>query len=241
MRLISFSFIFVMLGLSSLAGTLLKQDGVSLKGKVELLESGKINVGSVTILPAEVQLLEFDQPPSIESTNELDRLTLGLMAVEIPGALSVGGTYIARPVIALDETKLTFEGDPEGIFLSTVNTAAVFFAPLSLGQSEELRNRKPGLMLRSGDFVEGKPLKLKKQNARRTAIGVLPGGDQIVIAVVDRPVLTEDLAKHMAGTLGCTHALNLDGGTSTQLWSALPAVRSVSGFRVANAVLVIRR
>ena len=164
MRLISFSFIFVMLGLSSLADTLLKQDGVSLKGKVELLESGKINVGSVTILPEDVQLLEFDQPPSIESTNELDRLTLGLMAVEIPGALSVGGTYIARPVIALDETKLTFEGDPEGIFLSTVNTAAVFFAPLSLGQSEELRSRKPGLMLRSGDFVEGKPLRVHEGN-----------------------------------------------------------------------------
>ncbi len=153
MRLISF-FIFVMLGLSSLADSLLKQDGVSLKGKVELLESGKINVGNVAVLPEDVQLLEFDQPPSIESTNELDRLTLDLMAVKIPGALSLRGTYIARPVIKLDETKLTFEGGAQGIFLSTINTAAVFFAPLSLGQAEELRNRKPGIMLRS--IHEGK-------------------------------------------------------------------------------------
>ena len=157
MRQISF-FIFVMLGLSSLADTLFKRGGVSLKGKIELLASGKINVGNVAVLPEDVQLLEFDQPPSIASTNELERLTLDLMAVKIPGVLSLRGTYIARPIIKLDETKLTFEGEAQGIFLSTINTAAVFFAPLSLGQAEELRNRKPGIMLRSGDFVEGKPI-----------------------------------------------------------------------------------
>ena len=164
MRLISFSFIFALLGHSSLADTLLKQDGVSLEGKVELQASGKIKVGDVTVSPEDVQFLEFDQPPVTKSTNELDRLTAGLLAVENPGALSLRGTYIARPVIALNDTKLTFEGDPKDIFLSTLNTAAVFFTPLSLGQAEELRNRKPGVMLRSGDYVEGKPLGVHEGN-----------------------------------------------------------------------------
>ncbi|MDG2214891.1 MAG: hypothetical protein P8M70_13750, partial [Verrucomicrobiota bacterium] len=143
MRLFSFSFIFALLALSSLADTLLKQDGVRLEGAVELQASGKIKVGDVTVSLEDVQFLEFDQSPVIESTNELDRITAGLLAVENPGALSLRGTYIARPVIALNDTKLTFEGYPKDIFLSTLNTAAVFFAPLSLGQAEELRNRKP--------------------------------------------------------------------------------------------------
>jgi len=157
-RLIIFSFIIALLGISSLADTLLKQDGVSLEGKVELLASGKIKVGDVTVSLEDLQFLEFDQPPVVKSSNELDRLTEGLLAVKNPGALSLRGTYIARPVIALNDTKLTFEGDPKDIFLSTLNTAAVFFAPISLGQAEELRNRNPGIMLRSGDYVEGKPL-----------------------------------------------------------------------------------
>ena len=164
MRLIIFSFIFALLGHSSLADTLLKQDGASLDGKVELQASGEIKIGDVIVSPDDLQFLEFDQPTVAKATNDLDRLTAGLLAMENPGALSLKGTYIARPVIALNDTKLTFEGGAKDIFLSTFNTAAVFFAPLSLGQAEELRNRKPGVMLRSGDYVEGKPLGIHAGN-----------------------------------------------------------------------------
>lgn len=89
--------------------------------------------------------------------------------------------------------------------------------------------------------TDGKLLKLKAQRARRTAIGIAPGGRELVLVVVDRPMLTSDLAAHMRDTFGCPFALNLDGGSSTQLWSAVRGVRAVSGFPVANGVLVSRR
>ena len=110
MRFTFFSFIFALLGLSALADTLLKQDGNRLEGSVELQASGKLKIGDVIVSPEDVQLVEFDQPPVVVSTNEIERLAVGLMAVENPGALSLKGTYIARPVIALNDTKVSFEG-----------------------------------------------------------------------------------------------------------------------------------
>ena len=158
MRFTFFSFIFALLGLSALADTLLKQDGNRLEGRVELQASGKLKIGDVIVSPEDVQLVEFDHPPVVVSTNEIERLAVGLMAVENPGALSLKGTYIALPVIALNDTKVSFEGDPKEIFLSTHNISAIFFGSISLGQAEDLRSRKPGVLLRSGDYVEGKPL-----------------------------------------------------------------------------------
>ncbi|SVB13408.1 uncharacterized protein METZ01_LOCUS166262, partial [marine metagenome] len=154
-RFTFFSFIFALLGLSALADTLLKQDGNRLEGSVELQASGKLKIGDVIVSPEDVQLVEFDHPPVVVSTNEIERLAVGLMAVENPGALSLKGTYIARPVIALNDTKVSFEGGPKDIFLSTHNASAIFFGPISLGQAEDLRSRKPGVLLRSGDYVEG--------------------------------------------------------------------------------------
>jgi len=89
--------------------------------------------------------------------------------------------------------------------------------------------------------VDGKPLKLKKQKARRTAIGLLSGGRTLVVVVAAEPLLTSVLAKVMANTFNCSFALNLDGGSSTQLWSKFKQVDAVSGFRVANAVVVLPR
>lgn len=149
---------------------MLKQDGVSLEGRVELQASGKIKIGDVIVSPEDVQLIEFNQPPAAVFTNEIERLTAGLMAVENPGALSLKGTYIARQVVALNDTKVSFEGDPKEIFLSTHNTSAIFFGPISLGQAEELRSRKPGVLLRSGDYVEGKSLGIHEGNIQIESI-----------------------------------------------------------------------
>ena len=88
--------------------------------------------------------------------------------------------------------------------------------------------------------VDDKVLQLKPQWDRRTALGIRDAR-HVVIAVVSGPVLLATLAEEMRTTLQCPFALNLDGGSSTQLWSALPEVTPVLGFSVANAVIAVVR
>lgn len=89
--------------------------------------------------------------------------------------------------------------------------------------------------------VAGKPLTFRPQVARRTALGIGRDDHSLILVVLSRPVLTARLADLMAGLLRCRYALNLDGGSSTQLWSAYDTVDDVSGLDVANAVLVVPR
>ena len=88
--------------------------------------------------------------------------------------------------------------------------------------------------------VKGKALKLKAQYARRTALGIERGGRHVLLVVVQEAIKTETLAALML-KLGCHQALNLDGGSSTQLWSPLAGVPQLRGISVANAVLVLKR
>lgn len=95
--------------------------------------------------------------------------------------------------------------------------------------------------------VDGKVLSLKPQRARRTAL-CLRAPDDVAIVVTEGQLYTSEFAALLArgeaeGGLGCRDALNLDGGSSTQLWFEhgdrrieVPAVA-----RVANAVGLFRR
>ncbi|MDQ3814738.1 MAG: phosphodiester glycosidase family protein [Armatimonadota bacterium] len=66
--------------------------------------------------------------------------------------------------------------------------------------------------------ANGRPQTLKPQWARRTGIGVQRDG-RVVIAVADGALSFQDWAELWAarGGLNCPNALNLDGGSSTQL------------------------
>jgi hypothetical protein len=82
-------------------------------------------------------------------------------AVKGVGVLHWDGSFIARKVLTMDDVKVSFE-TPKGLSLSTVNTATVFFSRLSFAQALELRGKKPGVLLASGDFVEGNLKSLTK-------------------------------------------------------------------------------
>ncbi len=74
--------------------------------------------------------------------------------------------------------------------------------------------------------VGGKPLDLKPQIARRTAVCVDTSG-RVLLLVSESGMLLEDLAALLArptgeGGLGCRDALNLDGGASTQATLLMP-------------------
>ncbi len=95
--------------------------------------------------------------------------------------------------------------------------------------------------------VDGKSPSFKPQQARRTALGVTTSG-QIVIVATEGALLTSDFAALLRrpeseGGLGCRDALNLDGGSSTQLWFKQGARRIEIPARrlVANAVLLLKR
>jgi uncharacterized protein YigE (DUF2233 family) len=64
--------------------------------------------------------------------------------------------------------------------------------------------------------VDGAALTLKRQSARRTALCVLPGG-HIEVLVAGTPLWADDLAEFFVAE-GCSDALNLDGGTSSQFY-----------------------
>lgn len=70
--------------------------------------------------------------------------------------------------------------------------------------------------------VNGFVPKLKDESSRKSAVGVTPSGEAI-FAVSEGPVRIADLAEtfrkvESQGGLGCPNALNLDGGSSSQLY-----------------------
>lgn len=86
-------------------------------------------------------------------------------------------------------------------------------------------------------------LRLKPQIAERTAVCA---GGNIVVLVVSTRVEATAFARFLAdlpdrGGLGCSDALNLDGGPSTQLLVKLPglALSLPGGWGVPNALVVV--
>ncbi len=88
--------------------------------------------------------------------------------------------------------------------------------------------------------VNGRVLSLKPQWARRTAIGVEANRRFVLLVVVNKQILTSELALVMKG-IGARYAVNLDGGSSSQLWMPKPSSINIRGARVANAILVVKR
>jgi len=143
------------------ADTIMTREGGNLQGEIVLDADGTLRIGNTKVALKDIKHAKFEthqspEPETERIKSELKELTAELWALKQGGALSWDGSFIARKVLAMDDTKVTFEGAPREIFLSTVNTAAVFLKPVTLGQAFELKGRQPGVLLASGDFVEGK-------------------------------------------------------------------------------------
>lgn len=92
-------------------------------------------------------------------------------------------------------------------------------------------------------LIDGRvPEKLKPSIAQRTSIGVTDDS-MIMIAVTDNyPTTLEKMAAVMKQA-GCTEALNLDGGSSTQIYAKIRGFElNVPGFNVvSNGIGVLQR
>lgn len=92
--------------------------------------------------------------------------------------------------------------------------------------------------------VNGVIPSLKPGRAQRTAMGIDRQGNVLILVTENVSLNTEELAQRMKNSpLNCKHALNLDGGSSTQLVVNLPNFNlNVHGFsNVSDAVLVVPR
>lgn len=89
----------------------------------------------------------------------------------------------------------------------------------------------------------GRLLPLKPGVAQRSAIGILPSNQVIILVTQNMRVTTTQLAQFMKNNLGCISAINLDGGSSTQLFAKVNNFKlNLTSFSmVADAVLVSPR
>lgn len=90
-------------------------------------------------------------------------------------------------------------------------------------------------------IVNGKITHLKPGLAERSALGITRDGHVIMLATENNPLTTHDLALILQSPqLDCIDALNLDGGSSTQISAHMQHFTlNVQGYaKVADAVLV---
>lgn len=109
-----------------------------------------------------------------------------------------------------------------GVFLVRNHQASI------IPQSAYNSNMKSEFAIQAGPrlIANGVLTKLHAGEAQRSALGITRDG-KVIIAVTDNyPLSTESLAKIMSrseknGGLACVSALNLDGGTSSQLYAQI--------------------
>ncbi len=96
--------------------------------------------------------------------------------------------------------------------------------------------------------VNGRELRLKRQVARRSAVGVNVKNQVILLNSVDTEVYAQDLAKifslpESAGGLECRDALALDGGPSAQMFAEYKScnVYIPGGWAVPNGIGVFKK
>jgi len=121
-------------------------------------------------------------------------------------------------------------------------------ARIALGESLPL-NAPGGDLVVQGIprlVINGTVPKLKPAAAPRTA--VCADASQLIVVVTTDPADTTGFARFLArkadkGGLGCTDALNLDGGPSTQLHARLPSLSLdvKGGWGVPNALVIVPR
>lgn len=90
-------------------------------------------------------------------------------------------------------------------------------------------------------LIKGNIPSLKVGSADRTALGITPDGKLIILVSTNTPMSTNELAQILkAPPLYCSDAINLDGGSSSQLYAHINKFQlNVHGFsNVSDGVIV---
>lgn len=105
------------------------------------------------------------------------------------------------------------------------------------------KNQNIDFAIQSGPrlIIDNKIPSLKPGYAERSALGITTNNKVIILITQNNPLTTTELAKLMqAEPLNCNNALNLDGGSSSQLYANMNNFKlNVNGFsEVSDAILV---
>lgn len=90
-------------------------------------------------------------------------------------------------------------------------------------------------------LIRGNIPSLKAGVADRTALGITDEGKVIILVTTNAAMSTRQLAQIMrAPPLSCSDAINLDGGSSSQLYAKIDSFQlNVHGFsNVSDAIIV---
>lgn len=90
-------------------------------------------------------------------------------------------------------------------------------------------------------LINGQIPSLKPGYAERSALGITRKNKVIILVTENNPVSTTWLAEHLkAAPLNCLHALNLDGGSSSQLYAKIGSFKlnARSFASVSDAIVV---
>ena len=108
----------------------------------------------------------------------------------------------------------------------------------------EINTNELDFAIQSGPrlLINGKIPSLKQGIAERTALGITADGHVIILATDHMPLTTNALATLMKSfPLSCQHALNLDGGSSTQLYAQLGLFQlSSPGFSLITDAVIVK-
>lgn len=99
------------------------------------------------------------------------------------------------------------------------------------------------LAIQSGPrlLIHGKKPKLKPGLAERSALGITAHGELIMLVTENTPMTTSKLADLMQ-SIECVDAINLDGGSSSQIYAHVGALTiNVRGFATIHDGLIIRK
>jgi uncharacterized protein YigE (DUF2233 family) len=96
--------------------------------------------------------------------------------------------------------------------------------------------------------VNGRELRLKKQIARRSAVGVTFNNQVILLSTLNTEAYAQDLARifqteESSGGLQCREALTLDGGPSAQMYAEYKSLKIdiPGGWPVPNGIGVFKK
>jgi uncharacterized protein YigE (DUF2233 family) len=89
-------------------------------------------------------------------------------------------------------------------------------------------------------LIHGRKPSLKPGLAERTALGITPKGELIMLVTENTPITTNALADLMQ-SINCIDAINLDGGSSSQIYAQVGMLNiHSSGFAAIHDGLIIR-
>lgn len=163
-----------------------------------------------------------------------------------------------KALIAINGGFFTAKGDPIGLRISSGEVKqrlhgtswwGVFYIenqrPRIVAQKAFKKRKHINFALQSGPrlVVNGKIPNLKDNYDQRTALGITQDKKVIIVVTEHNPMTTTELALVMRGLLNCQYALNLDGGSSTQLYAQVGTLNlHVHGLSsVSDAVIVLPR